>query len=371
MVPQNNFGERGRDGNGGWRRRGRDSSSSHTGGGSYSSGSFSEESRSPSPQRPRVDLAAQIVICHCTRYRGQVTKTARAAQEDTRKWGRHDEGQSSRAPAHMPEEVSNTRFDDFCHTLFQSRLRAILDRGPPPSVSDGPPVDPEIFAQTLAPLRIRAHTSHMPAFQILDPTPVIHVDPTYVVQEPPMSPSHMDIIGSSHPMIYTPPRTRRGPRGSCSYHSEALEVIVPSRVVLGGILLTGHAAAVLSYFDPRTLEVPSHIPIDEEITIWGRRWIVKNNTLGTRAGLGVFACEDIYINSNERPVLFPYIGPVYRRSDWQHLLHTHRSGFRTYVLDVDARPGCDLPRSERRYIDGDPARSPVVKFKTKSNMRMR
>ncbi|KAL3676415.1 hypothetical protein R1sor_026363 [Riccia sorocarpa] len=276
----------------------------------YSSGSFSEESRSPSPQRPRVDLAAQIVICHCTRYRGQVTKTARAAQEDTRKWGRHDEGQSSRAPAHMPEEI-------------------------------------------------------------LDPTPVIHVDPTYVVQEPPMSPSHMDIIGSSHPMIYTPPRTRRGPRGSCSYHSEALEVIVPSRVVSGGILLTEHAPAVLSYFDPRTLEVPSHIPIDEEITIWGRRWIVKNNTLGTRAGLGVFACKDIYINSNERPVLFPYIGPVYRRSDWQHLLHTHRSGFRTYVLDVDARPGCDLPRSERRYIDGDPARSPVVKFKTKSNMRMR
>ncbi|KAL3684834.1 hypothetical protein R1sor_002856 [Riccia sorocarpa] len=177
--------------------------------------------------------------------------------------------------AHLPTlEVALIQADRLVRNLDLPHLngpglRAILDRGPPPSVSDGPPVDPEIFAQTLAALRIRAHTSHMPAFQILDPTPVVHVDPTYVVQEPPMSPSHMDIIGSSHPMMYTPPRTRRG--------------------------LVGVVAIIQR---------------------------------------------------------------LSRRSDWQHLLHTHRSGFRTYVLDVDARPGCDLPRSERRYIDGDPARSP-------------
>ncbi len=37
------------------------------------------------------------------------------------------------------------------------------------------------------------------------------------------------------------------------------------------------------------------LPYDEEVVVWGRRWIVKTFTLGERHGYGVYACEDIIL----------------------------------------------------------------------------
>lgn len=125
----------------------------------------------------------------------------------------------------------------------------------------------------------------------------------------------------------------------------------------------GKAAKVIKEFEPSVLGLPA-IPLDEEVEVWGRRWIVKPSTLGERHGYGVFACEDIVVPDGltyasggrfDGPTLFPYGGAVYRRRHWNLILQQHPE-WKTYQLDMDGHDKCTRRFSEQRIVDGDPVR---------------
>lgn len=134
---------------------------------------------------------------------------------------------------------------------------------------------------------------------------------------------------------------------------------------LGKALVTGKAAEVLKTWSPSVFCFPPMIPIKEEIVIGGRRWIVKDTTLGMGLGYGLFACEAIDVPHNlgsdmqYAPALFPYAGPVYTSKAWKLLVHQHPS-WRVYQLDMDCWPGSHKKKEHTRTIDGDPVRFPNV-----------
>ncbi|KAL3689259.1 hypothetical protein R1sor_015568 [Riccia sorocarpa] len=136
----------------------------------------------------------------------------------------------------------------------------------------------------------------------------------------------------------------------------------PSRVVPKGIRLRCEAARIYRQFDPASLEVPRSIPIGEDVSVWERRWIVRQSTLGRSADFGLFACDDILFDSTAqeetRPTLFPYVGSVYNHNEWLALVDVHQRGFSTYLLDVDSWRGSSMPREEYHFVDGDPVRCP-------------
>ncbi|KAL3676204.1 hypothetical protein R1sor_026152 [Riccia sorocarpa] len=415
------------------RRRHRETSSSSTSGtsqtGRYDSDQSGDESAAPSlPQRPRLDAARLPVTCHCAKCKGMMTKTAIEAARHIQQWGRHDEGESSRAASDRRGEVQSRsrpairdilrhRFIQFSMTAiqdFSTQLRTNRARTPMPQ-----PVDPEVFRRALETLDISAlftpptsvpaslavpppdlarHAQPEPEVEpevdpVVDPVvapvdepEVEHImEPTVSVESHHPSTDVHGVAGESimvveryvaphrddgtsgcsriSPPPITPPRTRRGRRGSQSLAADdSLVLHIPSRVVRRGIRLRGEAARIYREFDPASLEVPPSIPIGEEVSVWGRRWIVRQSTLGRYAGHGLFACEDILFDSaapeETRPSLFPYVGSVYSHDEWLVLLGAHPTGFRTYLLDVDSWRGSSMPREEYRFVDGDPARCP-------------
>ena len=144
--------------------------------------------------------------------------------------------------------------------------------------------------------------------------------------------------------------------------------LVPSRH--GDVVCRGKALEYLKEFHPTRWRVPSSIPIREEVEIWGRKWIVKESSLGGEAGLGVFACQDIPVggNINTRTMadwvpLFPYCGSIYSWGHWS-VITKAMPGAATYSLSADSASTDDqgrhlrhVPRGQRRMIDGDPVRS--------------
>ncbi|KAL3688524.1 hypothetical protein R1sor_014833 [Riccia sorocarpa] len=349
----------------------------------------------PAPRRPRLDAARLPVTCHCVKCKGMMTRTAIEAERHIQQWGRHDEGESSRVASDRGLEV---------HTRSRPVIRDILRRGfiqfSMSAIQDfttllrtnrahtpiPPPVDSEVFRRVLETLDISTlftPPTSVPSSSVVPPPDLgMDVQPEPEV-EPEVEPEiqatrgsardddtsgHAGIVESSRssrisPPPYTPPRTRRGRRGSQSLAADdSLVLDIPSRVVPRGIRLKDEAARIYRQFDPASLEVPPSIPIREEVSVWGHRWIVRQSTLGRSAGLGLFACEEISFDSaapeETRPSLFPYVGSVYSHDEWLVLIAAHQAGFRTYLLDVDSWRGSSMPREEYRYVDGDPARCP-------------
>jgi hypothetical protein len=117
-------------------------------------------------------------------------------------------------------------------------------------------------------------------------------------------------------------------------------------------------------WNPVVLGLLNSLPYDEEVVVWGRRWIIKTSTLGERHGYGVFACEDILVEDGnnsaicgrEGPTLFPYGGPIYKRRHWNKILTQHLE-WKTYALEMDTFDGSTRRHSEGRVIDEDPIRS--------------
>ncbi|KAL3682317.1 hypothetical protein R1sor_000339 [Riccia sorocarpa] len=411
------------------RRRHRETSSSSTSGtsqtGCYDSDQSGDESAAPSlPQRPRLDAARLPVTFHCAKCKGMMTKTAIEAARHIQQWGRHDEGESSRAASDRRGEVQSRsrpairdilrhRFIQFSMTAiqdFSTKLRTSRARTPMPQ-----PVDPEVFRRALETLDISAlftPPTSVPASLAVPPSdlarhappepeverqvdpmvdPVValvvepEVEPTVNVESHHPSTEVHGVVGESimvveryvaphrdddtsgcsriSPPPLTPPRTRRRRRGSQSLAADdSLVLHIPSRVVRRGIRLRGEAARIYREFDPASLELPPSIPIGEEVSVWGHRWIVRQSTLGRHVGLGLFACEDILFDfaapEETRSTLFPYAGTIYSHDEWLVLVGAHPTGFRTYLLDVDSWRGSSIPREEYRFVDGDPARCP-------------
>ncbi|KAL3692889.1 hypothetical protein R1sor_006540 [Riccia sorocarpa] len=321
-----------------------------------------------------------------------MTKTAVEAARHIQQCGRHDEGESSRAASDRRGEVQSRsrpairdilrhRFIQFSKTAiqdFSTQLRTNRARTSMPQ-----PVDPEVFRRALETLDISAlftsPTSVPASLSVPPPDLARHAQPEPEVEpevEPVVDPvvepeverimeptanveSHHPwtevhgVVGESivvveryvaphrdddtsgcsriSPPPMTPPRTRRGRRGSQSLAADdSLVLHIPSRVVRRGIRLRGEAARIYREFVPASLEVPPSIPIGEEVSVWGRRWIVRQSTLGRYAGHGLFACEDILFDSaapeETRPSLFPYVGSVYNHDEWLVLLGAHPTG---------------------------------------------
>ncbi|KAL3681547.1 hypothetical protein R1sor_024503 [Riccia sorocarpa] len=393
--------------------------------GSYDSDHSGDESAAPPlPQRPRLEDARLPVTCHCAKCKGLTTNTAIEAERHIQQWGRHDKGESFRAASGRRQEVQSRSRpavrDILRHSFIQFSLSAIQDfatqlRTNRACTPMPQPVDPEMFRRALETMDISAlftpRTSIPASLAVPPPDLARHaqpepevdaeVDPTVdLVVEPEvehimeptasMESQHPSteihgVVGESivvveryvapyrdddtsgcsriSPPPMTPPRTRRGRRGSQSLAAvDSLVLDIPSPVVRRGIRLRGEAARIYMEFDPASLEVPPSIPIGEEVSVWGRRWIVRQSTLGRFAGHGLFACEDILFDSaapeETRPSLFPYVGSVYSHDEWLVLIGAHPTGFRTYLLDVDSWRGSSMPREEYRFVDGDPARCP-------------
>jgi hypothetical protein len=126
----------------------------------------------------------------------------------------------------------------------------------------------------------------------------------------------------------------------------------------GPFILRGKAINIYKNFSSAIFSCPPEIPINEEVEIWGRRWIVKDTTLGFGCGLGVFACEDIHVpyplhRKDDGVHLFPYVGSVYSRRQWTVLVTQHPS-WKVYQLDMDSHPEAMHRPYHTRVIDGDP-----------------
>ena len=167
------------------------------------------------------------------------------------------------------------------------------------------------------------------------------------------------------------PRARRSPRVTRSRaHVRSAElrqndiVMVPSR--FGEFPLARRLADSLKEFHASHWCVPSHIPVEEKVKVWGRKWIVKQSSLHPSVGLGLFACEDILLPSfpteKDKETLFPYCGMVYPMGTWNALSHASNS-FRVFGLSADSYPDLETGRrvarpddGSYRMIDGDPVR---------------
>lgn len=120
--------------------------------------------------------------------------------------------------------------------------------------------------------------------------------------------------------------------------------------------MEGECVARLKEFDPRCWGLPTSIRIANEVSVWGRRWIVQQSSLDG-VGLGLSACEDIPVPEGKTVDLFPYGGPVYDRPTWLLLTEEHQE-LHPYSLGLEnGYKGYKCPLSERRYIDGDPVHS--------------
>ena len=174
-----------------------------------------------------------------------------------------------------------------------------------------------------------------------------------------------------HPLIPEIPRARRSPRVTHSrvrsdgHHGPRHDdiIMVPSR--FGDFPLVRRLHNCMQNFHPSHWNVPSHIPVDEEVQVWGRQWIVKSSTLHPTIGLGLFSCEDILLPSfptdKDKEVLFPYCGMVYGMGVWNALSQASKS-FKVFGLSPDSYPDVKTgrrvarPSEGYRMLDGDPMR---------------
>jgi len=72
-------------------------------------------------------------------------------------------------------------------------------------------------------------------------------------------------------------------------------------------------ANIIQSWNPAILRLLDSLPYDEEVMVWGRRWIVKTSTLGEKHGYGVYVCEDIIVEDSASchragPTLFLMVG---------------------------------------------------------------
>ncbi len=134
---------------------------------------------------------------------------------------------------------------------------------------------------------------------------------------------------------------------------------------LGKSILKGKAIEVFRTWNSSIYNLPRTIPVEEEVVVGGRRWIVKASTLGVDIGYGLFACEDIdtpaFLGSELQyvPALFPCAGPVYVARHWRVLVRQNPS-WQVYQLDLDKWPGSHKRKEHTRTIDGDPVRYPNI-----------
>jgi hypothetical protein len=124
---------------------------------------------------------------------------------------------------------------------------------------------------------------------------------------------------------------------------------------------TGKCANIIQSWNLAVLGLFDSLPYDEEVVVWGRRWIVKTSTLGERHGYVVYGCEDIIVEDSaschrEGPTLFPYGGPIYKKKHWNMILTQHPE-WKTFALEMDTIAGSIRRHSDGRVIDGDPIRS--------------
>ncbi|KAL3698624.1 hypothetical protein R1sor_012700 [Riccia sorocarpa] len=265
------------------RRRHWETSSSSTSGtsqtGCYDSDQNGDESAAPSlPQRSRLDAARLPVTCHCAKCKGMMTKTAIEAERHIQQWGRHDEGESSRAASDRRGEVQSRsrpairdilrhRFIQFSMTAiqdFSTQLRTSRARTPMPQ-----PVDSEVFRRALETLDISA----------------LFTSPTSV------------------------PASLAVPRPDLARHAQPeLEVERQVDPVV--------APVVEPEVEP-TINVESHHPSTEIHGVVGELIMVVERYVAPHRD------DDTS-------------GTVYSHDEWLVLVGAHPTGFRTYLLDVDS-----------------------------------
>ncbi|KAL3701943.1 hypothetical protein R1sor_019965 [Riccia sorocarpa] len=130
---------------------------------------------------------------------------------------------------------------------------------------------------------------------------------------------------------------------------------IPSRH--GPLSITRKAATTYRSCNCMYWGVHANISIREVVTVWGRRWIVKESTI-PNTGLGLFAVDGVVVEPNTHydnyPQLFRYVGAVYKHKEYKLMLQ-HMPSLIDYILDTSQKvPG---GAQKRRYIDGDPVRT--------------
>ncbi|KAL3693682.1 hypothetical protein R1sor_007333 [Riccia sorocarpa] len=130
---------------------------------------------------------------------------------------------------------------------------------------------------------------------------------------------------------------------------------IPSR--RGPLSISGDAVVTYRSCNNTYWGVPASIPVREVVTVWGRRWIVKESTIPS-TGLGIFALERVVVqpdtHPDDYPQLFPYVGSVYKRKQYKIMLR-HVPHFIDDILDTS--PNVPEVPQKRRYIDDDPVRT--------------
>lgn len=87
-----------------------------------------------------------------------------------------------------------------------------------------------------------------------------------------------------------------------------------------------HMRTMLVGYNPNHYGYTKPIPLNKPFRSWDRLWEVKQSSLGSYAGYGLFAAEDIILTETVAGIrphvyLFPISGPLYRRKDWDMVVH--------------------------------------------------
>lgn len=116
---------------------------------------------------------------------------------------------------------------------------------------------------------------------------------------------------------------------------------------------------------PRDWEVARgvyHFPIRTPIEAWGRRWELRESTLGPHVGLGLFSLQDIEVPEDcphdSLPALLPFCGPMYCSRSW-NILSRQCPTYGRYGLRIRGRPAAGFRGRRMVYdqMDGYPYRT--------------
>ena len=96
---------------------------------------------------------------------------------------------------------------------------------------------------------------------------------------------------------------------------------------VGSAHVSDHVRSLIVGYNPLHYGYHTPIPLNRLFRCWDRLWTVKPSGIGECSGLGLYAAEDIIVKRSKKgneikaKYLFPYSGHVYRRADWDCIVH--------------------------------------------------
>jgi hypothetical protein len=121
--------------------------------------------------------------------------------------------------------------------------------------------------------------------------------------------------------------------------------------------VSDHVRSLIVGYNPLHYRYHSPIPLNKVFKCWNQLWTIKLLGIGECSRLGLYAAEDIIVKWSKKEnvkakYLFPYSGLVYRRVDWDCIVHEWPH-VAAYAIESNTRLETDYKQWE--YIDRNPS----------------